>query len=100
MALKLSDAFFPSAKRMREMTEGEKMTIVTAMCAALGATAITASNVGDYYASEKDLAAFTPEQAAATSKDYIEHFNGDLGIGEKVMNYGLYRSAKNHVQAE
>lgn len=96
MALKLSDVFFPSPQRLAEMGEGEKMTIITTMCVALGAAALTASNVGDYYASEQDLAQFTPAQVEATTRDFIEFYENDLGVGGKVMNYGLYRSASKH----
>jgi hypothetical protein len=66
----------------------------------LAGLALAASNTVDYYASERDLSTLSPEQSAAAADGYIRHYEDELGIGGKIMNYGLYRSAKNHDSEE
>ncbi len=100
MSLRLSDAFLPSPERLIEMSDREKLTLVTLMCAFGSAAALTLSNLGDYHGAERDLSALSPEQATGQADDFIQHYQDNLGVVGKVMNYGLYRSALNHDSEE
>ncbi|MBT4384659.1 hypothetical protein HOD30_02835 [Candidatus Peregrinibacteria bacterium] len=102
MTLRLTDYInpLPSPARINQLSLNEVLgALVIPRAAIFAAITLTLSNLSDFNHSEYDLAALTPEQAAHAAGEYEADYS-EFGFGKKVMNFGLHRSALNHVVGE
>lgn len=90
----------PSPARINQLSCSEVFgALIIPRAAIFAAITLVLSNLSDFNHSEHDLASLTPVQTAQTAGKYEADY-AEFGLGKKLMNYGLHRSALNHIEGE